>query len=112
MDIVNIRKKNLVKMGYKDFNDWNKKKDHLYIGRNMSFYVPGTEESKWKNPFSAKKYGRNKCIELYEDYIKNSKLYNQIEELNGKVLGCWCKPEACHGDVLIELLKEKLKSNK
>jgi hypothetical protein len=24
-------------------------------------------------------------------------------EFRGKILGCWCKPEACHGDVLVEL---------
>lgn len=24
--------------------------------------------------------------------------------LKGKTLGCWCKPEACHGDVLVELV--------
>ena len=24
-------------------------------------------------------------------------------------LGCWCKPEACHGDILIKLYKEKIK---
>jgi len=46
MDIVNIKKINLIKIGYNDFDEWNKKNNHLYIGRNMSFYVPGTEESK------------------------------------------------------------------
>lgn len=24
-------------------------------------------------------------------------------ELRGKVLGCWCAPKMCHGDVLAEL---------
>lgn len=24
-------------------------------------------------------------------------------ELRGKVLACWCAPEACHGDVLLEV---------
>jgi hypothetical protein len=28
-----------------------------------------------------------------------------IPELTGKYLCCWCKPEACHGDVLVELLR-------
>lgn len=32
-----------------------------------------------------------------------------LDELKGKTLGCWCKPECCHGDVLINLLK-KMKS--
>ena len=27
----------------------------------------------------------------------------QLPELKGKVLGCWCAPEGCHGDVLAEL---------
>lgn len=27
-----------------------------------------------------------------------------LPELKGR-LGCWCKPEACHGDVLVELLE-------
>ena len=26
-----------------------------------------------------------------------------LHELEDKVLGCWCKPGVCHGDVLIEL---------
>lgn len=26
-------------------------------------------------------------------------------ELEGKNLGCWCKPEACHGDILVELIE-------
>jgi hypothetical protein len=29
-------------------------------------------------------------------------------ELKGKVLGCWCKPDACHGDVLAELADETM----
>ncbi|MGD9564460.1 MAG: DUF4326 domain-containing protein [Pyrinomonadaceae bacterium] len=27
-----------------------------------------------------------------------------MEELRGKVLGCWCSPKVCHGDVLARLL--------
>jgi hypothetical protein len=28
----------------------------------------------------------------------------RIHELKGKTLGCFCKPEACHGDVIAEYL--------
>ena len=28
-----------------------------------------------------------------------------LDELKDKVLGCWCHPELCHGDVLVELIK-------
>jgi Domain of unknown function (DUF4326) len=63
------------------------------------------ESSKWRNPFPAKKYGREKCIEMYREYIMNRpELLSLIPiELKGKVLGCWCKPEKCHGDILVEL---------
>ena len=78
--IINIKKTNLNVLGYKDFNDWNKNDNHVYIGRNMSFYVPGTVESKWKNRFSVKKYGRDKCLEKYREYImSNVSLMNDIE---------------------------------
>ena len=32
-------------------------------------------------------------------------------ELEGKELGCWCKPSPCHGDILIKLLKERQGAN-
>ncbi len=68
----------------------------VYIGR----------PSKWGNPFSIGKDGtRKEVIKKYRNYIlSNKKLMNELHELEGKVLGCWCKPRACHGDVLIELL--------
>ena len=105
MKLCNVKKKELNKRGIKDFQEWNKKKNTLYIGRNMSFYVKGAVKSKWANPFSVKKYGRKKCLELYEQYVKESGLTNYLHELKGKELGCWCYPEPCHGDILLKLLK-------
>lgn len=105
--VVNVKKENLKKIGYNDFEDWAKGENNLYIGRNMSFYVKGAVGSKWANKFSVKKYSRDGCLEMYKKYIKESELYNDLDELEGKVLGCWCKPERCHGDVLMELLREK-----
>lgn len=29
-------------------------------------------------------------------------LLNALDELRGRDLVCWCAPQACHGDVLIE----------
>ena len=109
MKVVNIKKEHLVKSGYKNFEDWASKDNHLYIGRNMNFYVKGAHESKWKNPFSIKKYGLDECLKLYEDHIRNSNLYNQLDELKDKTLGCWCHPNKCHGDILCKLYNEKNK---
>ena len=33
-------------------------------------------------------------------------LRNKIKnELKGKILGCWCKPLPCHGDIIIKITK-------
>ncbi len=73
----------------------------IYIGR----------PSKWGNPFVVGKDGtRKEVIEKYKKYIlSNKKLIDSLDELDGKVLGCWCKPKSCHGDVLIELIEKKNK---
>lgn len=70
----------------------------------MTHYVPGAAQSKWANPFKVDKYGREGCIEQYRQYIlSNKELMQEVPGLKGKVLGCWCQPEGCHGDVLAEL---------
>ena len=68
----------------------------VYIGRN----------SKWGNPFKIGIDGtREDVIEQYRDWIQTqSHLLNSLEELRGKTLGCFCSPQACHGDILVELL--------
>ena len=77
----------------------------IYIGRAcyMGWELP---QSKWHNPFTVKEYGTNAII-LYEQYIRSSPLMKDIEELRGKTLGCWCKPNPCHGDVLVKILNER-----
>ena len=69
----------------------------VYIGRG----------SKWGNPFIVGVHGnRGDVIKKYRQWIgENPSLLNCIRrgELDGKVLGCYCKPKPCHGDVLVEL---------
>ena len=78
----------------------NCKKDpyDIYIGR----------PSKWGNPFQIGKDGnRKEVIEKYKNWIKNQKhLLDSLYELKDKKLGCFCKPKPCHGDVLVNLIKE------
>ena len=106
--VVNVKKKELNKRNIADFKAWNELPNSLYIGRNMSFYVPGTYKSKWHNPYSVKKYGIDECIKLYEEHIRKSNLYSELHELDNKELGCWCKPNMCHGYILIRLRLEQL----
>jgi hypothetical protein len=106
MEVINIRKKELNKLGYRDLEHWLENPNHIYIGR-YNPYVKGTYNSKWRNRFSVNKYGRLGCIRMFRSYIKkDDQLLNDIHELDNKVLGCWCKPKACHGNILIQLLKD------
>ena len=67
----------------------------VYIGR----------PSCWGNPFEIGRDGdREEVIRKYEEWImKQPHLLARLGELKGKVLGCWCHPRACHGDVLARL---------
>lgn len=83
----------------------NKEYYDIYVGRG----------SIWGNPYSHL-HGtkaqhivktRQEAVECYRQYILNrSDLLARLPELKGKVLGCYCKPLACHGDVLVELCNQ------
>lgn len=76
---------------------------HIYIGRgNRS---RGLKRSKWANPFVIGRDGsREEVIRKYEKWLlKRPDLVAALPELRGKVLGCWCRPQACHGEVLLRL---------
>lgn len=77
-----------------------------YIGR------PGP----WGNPFSHlgkslaqfRVYSREEAIQKYEEYARNQPgLLVMIKALpEDAVLGCWCKPDSCHGDIIVKLWRE------
>jgi hypothetical protein len=73
---------------------------YIYIGRG----------SKWGNPFKIGRDGnREEVIQKYREYIlKREDLLMQLDELKGHTLGCYCKPLACHGDVLVELIEKEV----
>lgn len=64
-------------------------------------------ETIWGNPYVIGRDGtRKECIAKYRKMLTtNRELMAQIETLRGKRLVCWCKPDACHGDVLVDLLE-------
>ena len=78
----------------------------VYIGRG----------SKWGNPFVMRSEAdRERVIEQFRKY-----LWKQIEAgvvtkdelraLDGKRLGCFCAPKACHGDVIVAAIEWSKKS--
>ncbi len=79
----------------------------IYVGR----------PSKWGNPYKIggkvlglkkdKTLSRKDCIVMYHEWLlmepDGKELLKDIGELRGKDLVCWCSPNECHADVLLEL---------
>ncbi len=67
----------------------------VYIGR----------PTVWGNPFKIGRDGtRSEVVAKYREWvIQQPDLMEALPMLRGKVLGCWCAPLACHGDVLADL---------
>jgi hypothetical protein len=72
----------------------------IYIGR----------PSPWGNPFRIGIDGdRKTVIRKYKQWLlaQPELIERAKKELKGKRLACWCKPSACHGDVLAEIVNGK-----
>lgn len=82
---------------------------NIYIGRAIAEF----DESPWHNPYRIEYGCGRKCsVEKYEAHVRsNPELMARLGELRDKTLGCWCKDKhgqgkACHGDVLVKLVRE------
>jgi hypothetical protein len=77
----------------------------VYIGGRLTMGGWRLDASKWANPFRIGRDGdREEVLARYREYVLLApELRAALPELRGKVLGCWCKPLACHGDVLADL---------
>ena len=81
----------------------------VYIGRG----------SIWGNPYSHLPSGTkaqflvgsvDEAIEAYKKHlwaqIKDGSItIEHLLQLDGKVLGCFCKPKPCHGDVIVKAVE-------
>jgi len=79
-------------------------KDDVYIGRGSIFGNPFTH---LKHPTKADFIvnTRTEAISKYREYLLNNpNLMQEIQSLKGKRLFCYCKPLACHGDIIAEIL--------
>lgn len=103
---------------------WENNPEFVYIGR-PKFINGRVLEGKWGNPHlidqecpACKQEGiprmvhlRGQTLPYYEKTMRQKMesdpdLSNEIKALWGRVLVCFCKPRACHGDVLANLCEE------
>ena len=107
---------------YNNLEEWMSNPNNVYIGRKGVVFVQNhlkkyrypKEDSVWANPFKIKDdMTREDVINMYRNYIvdklnRGEISREQLLQLKGKTLGCWCKEGGkdipCHGDVLVELL--------
>lgn len=78
----------------------------VYIGRSTRRGRWTLEGSCWANPFIIGRDGtRQDVIMKYRTMVEaNPEMQRAIRaRLRGKVLGCFCAPKPCHGDVLAEI---------
>lgn len=85
----------------------------VYIGRgpnspfgNPFIFEPSTTTETTYRFKTVRVRNRAEAVARYKDWVvRQPELVNLLPTLKNKVLGCWCKgSEACHGDVLIELV--------
>ena len=87
-----------------DIGRGNNGRNHL---QNTAVGDPG-----WLgNPYRMKDgYSRGEAVEKYReafrDRLDDPEFRSAVEDLRGKTLGCYCAPLACHGDVIVEYIRE------
>jgi Zn finger protein HypA/HybF involved in hydrogenase expression len=82
--------------------------------RGREGVTPIDRSTQFGNPFQLEKdggdYTREQSIEAYRvwfaEQLEDDEFRAAVEDLRGKTLGCWCAPKGCHGDVVLEYLRE------
>ena len=118
MSVINCKVEHIRKDGYTDLKAWCANPQNSYVGRaGVVFVKEGDTKQRYPkqsssvcNPFKVGKDGtREEVIAKFRAYMdarlqSEPALRAEFQTLKGKCLGCWCKPEACHADVLVELM--------
>jgi len=113
MSVINCKVK-YIRPQYQNLKEWMEDPNNIYIGRAGVVFIDKErfpkQSSPFHNPFKIGKDGnRNDVIEKYRKYIiqkldSEPELKLMLLDMKGKNLGCWCMPEACHGDVLLDII--------
>lgn len=119
MSVVNCKVK-YIRPKYNNLKEWMEDPNNVYIGRAGVVFITNEETgikerfpkypSQFANPFKVGKDGtREQVLQKYRKYMEikleeSCELITSLLALEGKNLGCWCHPEPCHGDVLLELI--------
>lgn len=90
-----------VRVQRKRTKNWKMPENTVFVGR----------PSKWGNPYKIgysfeydSYFTRDNVIREFTSYLFKSNLIDDILELRGKNLACWCsEDDDCHADILLDL---------
>lgn len=97
---------------------FNMKKCKRVHHRKEDYDIMVDRSSKWGSPFSTKieskaKYivaTRKEAIDKHKEWLLNGEgkyLLEDLHELKGKTLGCWCNDnQRCHADIIVSLVND------
>jgi hypothetical protein len=79
-----------------------KSKFDIYIGRPSIFGNPYSHKEGTTALYKTET--RDEAVEKYAEWLSTQEdILREIPTLKGKILGCWCSPQLCHGLILAEL---------
>jgi hypothetical protein len=117
MSKVCVKVAHLRKIGYSDLKEWMEDSRNVYVGRRGRIFITKNgnksiyhyHSNKYANPYKVdKETSLSEVLEKYRNYLDSSGLINDINELKGKNLGCFCDQNTpCHAQMLVDLIKEK-----
>ena len=86
--VVNVKVKH-IRPTYNTLQDWVSNSQHEYIGRCGVVFINNERYpkklSQWANPFTVKKHGRDKCLELYKIWVRNKIEKEGTAEIKKKI---------------------------
>ena len=105
-----MKRRKIVEAGGTVVANMHSGKDEYLLrwARSTDRFARIDRQSDWGNPFEIPGDGdRDAVCDSYEIFFpRKFSLHNRIDELRGKVLGCWCYPLRCHGNYLINKTEE------
>lgn len=80
----------------------------VYIGRGSFWGNDWSHLPETKAKFKVET--RDDAVEAYKAHLWNQiktgvVTLDKLRSLNGKRLGCFCKPQSCHGDVIVKAVE-------
>jgi hypothetical protein len=105
-----MRRRKIVEDGGVAIANMHSGKDEYLLrwSRSNDRFVRIDRQSPFGNPYELPGDGdRDAVCDSFEIYFaRKYSLHGQLSTLRGKVLGCWCYPERCHGEHLATQAKE------